>query len=65
MMNNSIKLAVLWSGLNEIKDRLDNDIIPVAGYLEMEDSDLINAMEELSAKIQNHFERFKLVAEQI
>jgi hypothetical protein len=56
MINNSIKLAIFWIGLNEIKTRLNNEIIPVAGYLGVEDADLIIAMEELSVKIDNHLE---------
>lgn len=62
-MNNSIKLAVLWSQLKTVKDKLDNEIIPVGGFLGIEDPDLMIALEELSAKIENHFERFRLVAE--
>ena len=61
-MNDSIKLAKLWCQLKTIKDRLDNEVLPAAGYLGMEDPDLMIALEELSAKIQNHFERFKLTA---
>lgn len=63
MINDSIKLANLWNQLSAVKEKLDNEIIPVAGYLGIEDSELIIAAEELSAKIQNHFERFRLVAE--
>lgn len=62
MMNDSIKRAQLWSGLKEVKDRLDNEINPVAGHLSIEDPELMIALEELSAKIQNHFDRFNLVA---
>jgi hypothetical protein len=63
VMNNSIKLARLWAQLNDIKDQIDNEIIPVAGYLGVEDPSLMIALEELSAKIENHFETFRLVAE--
>lgn len=61
-MNDSVKLAKLWTQLEAIKGALDNEIIPVAGYLGVEDADLMIALEELSAKIQSHFERFKLIA---
>lgn len=63
MTNNSIKLAQLWTNLRSVKDRLDNEIIPVAGYLVLEDPDLMLALETLSGAIENHFEQFKLVAE--
>ncbi len=62
MMNDSIKLGQLWNKLKEVKDRLDNEIIPVGGHLGIEDPELMIALEELSAKIQNHFDRFNLVA---
>ena len=63
MISDSIKLALLWADLNRIKEKLDNEIIPIGGYLGIEDPELMTALEELSAKIQNHFERFGLVAE--
>ncbi len=63
MTNESVKLAKLWTSLGEIKNKLDNEIIPVGGYLGIDDPDLMIAMEELSEKIGNHFNRFRLVAE--
>ncbi len=63
MTNESIKLAKLWTSLCELKNKLDNEIIPVGGYLGIDDPDLMIAMEELSEKIGNHFNHFKLVAE--
>lgn len=63
MANNSVKLANLWTDLKVVKDKLDNEIIPVAGYLGIEDPKLMIALETLSAAIENHFERFRLIAE--
>ncbi len=65
MMNDSIKLAQLWTGLKVVKDRLDNEIIPIGGHFGIEDPELMIALEELSAKIQNHFDRFRLVVDTI
>lgn len=62
-IDDSIKLAKLWVALKAVKDKLDNEIIPVAGYLDAADAGLMIALEEASAKIQNHFERFRLVGE--
>ena len=62
MMNDSIKLAKLWTKLNAVKDKIDNEIIPASGHLDIEDPELMVALEEVSAKIANHFERFKLAA---
>ncbi len=63
MTNESIKLAKLWTSLGDLKNKLDNEIIPVGGYLGIDDPDLMISMEELSEKIGNHFNRFQLVAE--
>jgi hypothetical protein len=61
MMDNSIKLANLWVQLHGLKEKLDNEIIPVGNYLGVEDPELMIALEECSLKIQNHFERFRMV----
>ena len=63
MTNESIKLAKLWMSLEEMKTKLDNELMPVGGYLGIDDPDLMIAMEELSEKIGKHFNRFRLVAE--
>lgn len=63
MTNDSIKLAELWLNMRDMKSKLDNEIIPVSGHLGLEDPELMIAMEELSAKIGDHFTQFKLVAE--
>ncbi len=63
MTNDSVKLAQLWVSLGEMKNKLDNEILPISGHLGLDDPELMIAMEELSDKINNHFERFKLVAE--
>lgn len=63
MTNDSIKLAKFWIELKTIKDALDNEVIPISGYLGVEDQELIDALETLSDKITNHFKGFRLVAE--
>ena len=59
-MNDSVKLAELWMNLKAVKNKIDNQIIPVGGHLGVEDPELMIALENLSANIQNHFELFKL-----
>lgn len=61
-MNDSIKLALLWVELKTVKEKLDNEIIPIGGFLGIEDPELMIALEEVSARIENYFERFRLVA---
>jgi hypothetical protein len=61
-MTDSEKLAQVWVGLREVKLKIDGEIIPVGHYLGIDDPDLILALETLSEKIGNHFERFKLEA---
>jgi hypothetical protein len=61
-MEQSIQLAKLWMTLDSIKDELDNVAIPLGSHLSLDDPELMIVMEELSAKINSHFERFELLA---
>jgi hypothetical protein len=36
-MNDSVKLAKLWLELENIKNKLDNEVIPVSGHLGVDD----------------------------
>lgn len=63
MTNDSIKLARLWSELHNVKSKLDNEMLPVSGYLNLDDSELTNAMEQLSEEIGRYLEKHKLTAE--
>ncbi len=56
MMNDSIKLARLWTGLKEVKDRLDNEIIPVGSYLGIEDPNLMITLGRLFKKLFRYFQ---------
>jgi len=58
----SIQLARLWTSLNEVKFRLDNEIIPLGSHLALEDPELMIALETLSERIGNHFDRYRLQA---
>lgn len=62
MNENSIKLGEFWIALNQLKIKIDNELIPVAGYLGVDDYELIDAMQNLSDNIENHFNRFELNA---
>ena len=62
MSDNSIKLGEFWIALNQLKIKIDNELIPVAGYLDVDDYELIDAMQILSDNIKNHFNRFELNA---
>lgn len=64
-MNNSIKLAKLWTELEAVKTKLDNELIPVSGYLGVEDDELKDSMMQLSKAIETHLIQFKLTAEKI
>lgn len=65
MTNDSIKLAKLWTGLNAVRDALDNELIPLVGYLGVDDPELVIALEDASARIENHLKEFRLVAEAV
>lgn len=62
MANDSVKLAQFWVTLQNIKNTLDNEMIPVSGHLGVDDPELVVAMEGLSLKIEDHFNNFKLFA---
>jgi hypothetical protein len=58
--HHSIKLANLWFSLHELKQKLDNEIIPIGSHLGIDNPDLMISLEEVSSNIENHFEKFKL-----
>ncbi len=64
-MNQSLKLAKLWMALEEIKADINNTAVPLGVNLGLADPALMQAREILSETIDNHFKRFKLVAEPI
>ena len=65
MTDNSIKLGEFWIALNQLKIKIDNELIPVAGHLGVDDHELIDSMQILSDNIENHFNRFELNARPI
>ena len=64
-MNDSTKLAKLWLELDAIKNKLDNELIPVSGYLDVADDELKDSMQQLSKAIAAHLNQFKLTSEKI
>jgi hypothetical protein len=56
----SLQLARWWVGLHELKQKLDNELVPISGYLEVPDDELILNMQRLSEDIENHLNMFKL-----
>jgi hypothetical protein len=62
-VDKSIKLARLWTVLDEIKGSIDNTAVPLGSHLGLEDPELMQALESLSEKIDDHFKKFRLVAE--
>ena len=62
-MDPSAQLAKLWMTYASIKEQLDNVAIPLANHLGIEDPSLMVAMDELSAEIDAHFEKFRLLVE--
>lgn len=61
-MNDSTKLAKFWIELDAVKNKLDNELIPISGYLDVDD-ELMNSMEHLSKAIRNHQNQFKIIKE--
>ncbi len=58
-----LQLAQLWTALRDIRDRIDNEALPLAAHLELEDPKLIEALEALSERIGGHFAHWRLVSE--
>lgn len=65
MITDSEKLALVWVGLTDIKQKINSEIIPVGFYLGIEDPDLMMALETLVEKIDSHFQKYRLVAEPV
>jgi hypothetical protein len=61
-MDESQKLAKLWTTLGHLKEEIDNVAVPLGLHLGLEDPQLMIALEELSERIAAHFERFRLTA---
>ena len=61
-MEQSKQLAKLWLTLDEVKTKIDNEILPGAVHLGMDDEELMTALENLSQKVAAHQERYLLQA---
>ena len=59
----NLQLAKLWVILEEIRNRIDNEAVPLGMHLSIEDPELMQALENLSERIGKHFGRWRLVAE--
>jgi hypothetical protein len=63
MQTHASQLAKLWVALEEIRNKIDNEAIPLGIHLGLEDPELMRTLDTLSERIRNHFERWRLVAE--
>ncbi len=59
----NLQLAKLWVILEEIRNRIDNEAVPLGMHLSLEDPELMQTLETLSGRIEKHFGRGRLVAE--
>jgi hypothetical protein len=59
----NLQLAKLWVLLEKIRNKIDSEVIPLGVHLELEDPELMQALETLSERIGKHFGRWRLVAE--
>jgi hypothetical protein len=60
-LETSLSLGKLWSLLSECQQNIDEEILPRANHLSLEDPALMEALENLSGAIRDHFEKFRLV----
>jgi len=63
MQTLDLQLAKLWVALEEIRNKIDNEAIPLGLHLGLENPELMQALETLSESIRKHFGRWHLVAE--
>lgn len=63
MQTPDLQLAKLWVALEEIRNKIDNEAIPLGVYLGLEDPELMQALETLSERIGKHFVNWRIVAE--
>ncbi|HMF58351.1 MAG TPA: hypothetical protein VK619_18550 [Pyrinomonadaceae bacterium] len=61
--HSSTQLAKLWVAFSEVKDKIDNEAIPLGVHLGIEDPELMQALENLSERIGKYFEYWRIVAE--
>lgn len=54
---------MLWTTLEEIRNKIDNEAIPLGMHLSIEDPELMQALETLSERVGKHFGQWRLVAE--
>lgn len=59
----NLQLAKLWVALEEVQNKIDNEVIPLGIHLGLEDPELMQALETLSERIGKHFGRWRLVSE--
>ena len=59
----SVQLARLWVALGDIRSRVDNEIIPLGMHLELEDPELMQALEAVNERILEYFGHWRLIAE--
>ena len=58
----SIQLAWLWTTLADMQAKINNELVPVAIHLGIQDPDLMIALDALSKCIKAHLDRHMLQA---
>lgn len=61
-VDRSVQLAQLWSALRGVQLQIEDQILPLASHLGVEDRALTIALGEASKRIGAHFETFRLQA---
>lgn len=72
-VSKDVKLAELWVTLAKLDDCIENQVLPLAGYLGLTDADkdghgegtLIDALEAASIAIKDHFRSHRLQARHV
>jgi hypothetical protein len=59
----NFQLARLWLALEEIRNKIDNEAIPLGAHVGLEGPELMQTLETLSECIGKHFGSWRLIAE--
>lgn len=58
----NLKLAKIYVGLDEVKSKIQNEILPLMAYLNFPDDALVGSLEYLVTKIEEHLSTYEIQA---
>lgn len=65
MTDKSIKLAKIYVELAAMKDKIENELLPLMGYVNFPDTEIQNELQAVSNTIYRHFRAYEISLEEI